>query len=65
MVRDRRPDRAGSAFLILWIPGVIYLAEIVYRWISRNRHLLSRVFGCKGACALMPARKRDNEAAPQ
>jgi predicted DCC family thiol-disulfide oxidoreductase YuxK len=51
--------------LILWIPGVIYLAEIVYRWISRNRHLLSRVFGCKGACALMPARKRENEAAPR
>jgi predicted DCC family thiol-disulfide oxidoreductase YuxK len=51
--------------LILWIPGVIYLAEIVYRWISRNRLVLSRVFGCKGACAIMPARKRENESAPQ
>ena len=50
--------------LILWIPGVIYLAEIVYRWISRNRLVLSRIFGCKGACAIMPARKRANEAAP-
>ena len=47
--------------LILWIPGVIYLAEIGYRWISRNRHLLSRVFGCKEACAIMPARRREDK----
>ena len=47
--------------LVLWIPGVIYLAEIVYRLISRNRLVLSRLFGCKGACALMPARRRDGE----
>jgi predicted DCC family thiol-disulfide oxidoreductase YuxK len=47
--------------LLLWIPGVIYLAEIVYRWISRNRYILSRVFGCKDACAIMPARRRANE----
>ena len=44
--------------LVLWIPGVIQLAELVYRWISRNRHLLSRWFGCKEACALLPARMR-------
>jgi predicted DCC family thiol-disulfide oxidoreductase YuxK len=44
--------------LLMWIPGVIDVAEIVYRWISRNRHLLSRVFGCKEACAILPARKR-------
>lgn len=48
--------------LILWIPGVIYLAEIVYRWISRRRLVLSRLFGCKGACAIMPARRRDGES---
>ena len=47
--------------LILWIPGVIYVAEIAYRWVSRNRHLLSRMFGCKDACALLPARRRANE----
>ena len=47
--------------LFLWLPGVIFLAEIVYRWISRNRLLLSRVFGCKGACAVMPARKREQD----
>lgn len=50
--------------LLLWIPGVIYIAEIFYRWISRNRYILSRVFGCKEACALMPARKRANERLP-
>lgn len=48
--------------LVLWIPGVIYVAEIVYGWISRHRYLLSRVFGCKEACAIMPARKRANES---
>jgi predicted DCC family thiol-disulfide oxidoreductase YuxK len=43
--------------LLLWIPGVIYLAEAVYRFVSRNRSFLSRLFGCKNACALMPARR--------
>ena len=47
--------------LFLWIPGIIFLAEIIYAWVSRNRLLLSRVFGCKGACAVMPARKREQD----
>jgi predicted DCC family thiol-disulfide oxidoreductase YuxK len=47
--------------LFLWIPGVIWVAEIVYRWVSRNRLLLSRVFGCKDACAIMPKRKREQD----
>ena len=47
--------------LFLWLPGVIFLAEIIYAWVSRNRLLLSRVFGCKGACAVMPARKREQD----
>jgi predicted DCC family thiol-disulfide oxidoreductase YuxK len=47
--------------LVLWIPGVILLAEIVYQWVSRNRLLLSRVFGCKGACAVMPKRAREQD----
>jgi predicted DCC family thiol-disulfide oxidoreductase YuxK len=47
--------------LILWIPGVIWIAERVYMWISRHRHLLSRLFGCNEACALLPTRKRLNE----
>lgn len=45
--------------LFMWLPGVIWVAEIVYRWISANRQLLSRAFGCKDACALLPARKRE------
>jgi predicted DCC family thiol-disulfide oxidoreductase YuxK len=47
--------------LFLWLPGVIWIAEIVYRWVSRNRLLLSRVFGCKDACAILPARKREQD----
>ena len=47
--------------LFMWIPGVILIAEIVYRWVSQNRQLLSRVFGCKDACAILPAKKREQD----
>jgi predicted DCC family thiol-disulfide oxidoreductase YuxK len=47
--------------LVLSIPGVIWIAEIFYQWISRNRHLLSRLFGCKGACSILPERRRDDQ----
>ena len=47
--------------LFLWIPGVILIAEIVYKWVSRNRLILSRVFGCKDACAILPAKKREQD----
>ena len=47
--------------LFLWIPGVIWFAEIAYNWISRHRHLLSRVFGCKEACAILPKRTREQD----
>jgi predicted DCC family thiol-disulfide oxidoreductase YuxK len=47
--------------LFMWIPGVILIAEIVYQWVSRNRLILSRVFGCKDACAILPAKKREQD----
>lgn len=47
--------------LFLWLPGVITLAEIAYRWVSRNRLVLSRVFGCKEACAILPKRAREQD----
>src|SRR5438552_237816 len=40
--------------LLLWLPGVIWIAEKIYRWVSANRYLLSRLFGCKEACAILP-----------
>jgi len=43
--------------LILWIPGVIWVAEKIYNFISRNRLFLSRIFGCKEACQILPSRK--------
>lgn len=49
--------------LALWLPGVIWVAEHIYQWVSRNRHLLSKVFGCKDACAILPARRRAEEHA--
>ena len=50
--------------LVLWIPGVIWVAEKIYAWVSRNRYVLSKVFGCKEACAILPERKRDKEIQP-
>ena len=47
--------------LILWIPGVIWIAEKFYQRVSQNRYLLSRLFGCKEACAIMPSRKREQD----
>ena len=47
--------------LVLWIPGVIWIAEHIYQLVARNRYVLSRVFGCKDACSIMPARKREQD----
>lgn len=47
--------------LLLWVPGVIWIAEHVYRLIANNRLVLSRVFGCKDACAIMPKREREQD----
>jgi len=47
--------------LFLWIPGVIQIAEIGYAFVSRHRLWLSRIFGCKEACAILPARKREQD----
>ena len=44
--------------LFLWIPGIIYIAEHIYQWISRNRYLISKLFKCKDACAILPSRSR-------
>ena len=45
--------------LALWFPGIIFIAERFYALISRNRQFISRAFGCKGACALLPDRPGD------
>ncbi len=37
--------------LVLWFPGVIWVAEWMYERVARNRQLLSRWFGCKEVCA--------------
>lgn len=50
--------------LFLWLPGVIWVAEKVYQFVSRNRLFFSRIFGCKGACAIMPERQRPSDPGP-
>src|SRR5690606_37144716 len=47
--------------LLLWVPGVIWIAERVYNLVARNRRVLSSLFGCKDACAIMPARQREQD----
>ena len=47
--------------LMLWVPGVSWVAERIYMAISRNRHILGKIFGCKDACAIMPQREREGE----
>ena len=47
--------------LFLWFPSVIFIAEKVYALVSLNRHLLSRWFGCKEACVLLPKRIREQD----
>ena len=47
--------------LFLWIPGVIQIAEFAYQIISRNRLVLSKLFGCKGACAILPKLAREQD----
>ena len=37
------------------------IAEKIYMFVSRNRLFFSRIFGCKGACAIMPERQRDGD----
>lgn len=56
----RLPPAAPLA-AVLWIPGIIPIAEVVYMWVSRNRHFFSRIFGCKEACAILPERKSHME----
>lgn len=43
--------------LFLWAPGVIWIAEKAYAFVSKNRLFFSKIFGCKGACAIMPEKK--------
>lgn len=43
--------------LFLWLPGVIWVAEKVYAFVSRHRLFFSKIFGCKGACAILPEKK--------
>lgn len=43
--------------LFLWIPGVIFVAEKIYAFVSKHRLFFSRIFGCKGACAILPEKK--------
>jgi predicted DCC family thiol-disulfide oxidoreductase YuxK len=47
--------------LLLWVPGVIWVAEIGYRLIAENRLILSRIFGCKEACSILPKREREQD----
>lgn len=38
--------------VLMWIPGVMFLADRVYGLIARNRYVISRVFRCGDSCAV-------------
>jgi predicted DCC family thiol-disulfide oxidoreductase YuxK len=44
--------------LFLWFPGVIQIAEVIYKFIADRRHVISKLFGCKGACEIFPDQKK-------
>ncbi|MGL4460842.1 MAG: thiol-disulfide oxidoreductase DCC family protein [Planctomycetia bacterium] len=50
--------------VVLWIPGVITIAEWVYRRIAANRLVLSKVFGCTTACKVVFPKKTAVATAP-
>ena len=43
--------------LFLWFPGIIWIAEKVYAYIAKHRLAISKLFGCKGACAILPEKE--------
>ncbi len=51
--------------LFLWVLGIIWIAEIAYKWVSRNRYILSKVFGCKEACSILPEREGRRHRDPE
>ena len=44
--------------LLLWIPGMIWIAEKIYNRIAHNRYFLSRFLGCKESREISSAPKR-------
>ena len=48
--------------LLMWVPGVIWIAEWVYTRVAHNRYVLSRLLGCKTACRVLPPREKKEDA---
>ena len=44
--------------VLLWIPGASLLAVGIYALVSRNRYLISKLFGCKSACGILPEKTK-------
>lgn len=43
--------------VLLWVPGVIWIAERVYKFVAARRLFFSKFFGCQGACEILPEKK--------
>ncbi|MEC7637885.1 MAG: DUF393 domain-containing protein [Verrucomicrobiota bacterium] len=43
--------------LIMWLPGMMFIAQKIYNLISKNRYVLSKFIGCKDSCALEGSKK--------
>ncbi|NRA40248.1 MAG: DUF393 domain-containing protein, partial [Planctomycetes bacterium] len=47
--------------ILLYLPGIMYVANEIYNGVSRNRMRLSRIFGCSTACKIMPTKARSGD----
>lgn len=48
--------------LLMWIPGMIHVADWVYRRVASNRYVLSRFFGCSDSCQILSHAERNSAA---
>jgi len=48
--------------LVLWVPGVIWVAERFYEYIAARRQFFSKFFGCQGACEILPEKPAGKES---
>lgn len=44
------------AAIVLWMPGMIWMAEMLYARISTQRYRISGALGCQDACAPSPSK---------
>ena len=47
--------------ILLWVPGMMFIAEKIYQYISTNRYFLSRFIGCKEVCSVNASNNKNSD----